>query len=113
MKNEVTIIRTEGWNDGYYWDMRCVFEIHDKKFVFIDVGSGSLYVNPHGEIAYLEEDSLSKNWVGIFEVDPNFDPDMLRYAADKLIESGESSYVLWDYEDGIEFDYYRKEEKEL
>lgn len=96
-KNGMEIIEESGYNDGYYWDMRCIFRYKGKTFEFVNVGSGSGYVPMFGGIAIVEDEML-KDWDPEFEIgiDDYFSYDAIKEYADKLLESGKESIKLWD-----------------
>lgn len=64
--NEYKLIAKEGYDDGYYWDTRYCFELDGKRYIFIDVGSGSGYYPCRGEIMEVKNDEnldiLLKDW---------------------------------------------------
>ena len=64
--SEYKIIAKEGYDDGYYWDMRYCFELDGKRYIFANVGSGSGYIPCSGEIMEVGNDEnldiLLKDW---------------------------------------------------
>lgn len=38
------VLKIEGYDDGYYWDMSATVEIDGKQYVICDAGSGSGYI---------------------------------------------------------------------
>ena len=101
--SEYKLIAEEGYNDGYYWDMRYCFELDGKRYILVDVGSLSGYISNRGEIMEVENDEnldiLLKNW----DIDKPDEPgnltekDAIQYVK-QLKESGTKpgeSFELW------------------
>ena len=60
------LIAKEGYDDGYYWDTRFCFELDGKRYIYVDIGSGSGYIPNSGEIMEVKNDEnldmLLKDW---------------------------------------------------
>lgn len=92
--SEYKLISKEGYNDGYYWDMRCCFELDGKRYILTDIGSLSGYIPCSGEIMKVENDEsldmLLKNWTTCEAIDEPEDlseEDAIQYVR-RLKESG-------------------------
>ena len=61
---EYKLIAKEGYNDGYYWDMRYCFELNGKRYIFTSIGSGSGYIPCSADIMETKNslDMLLKDW---------------------------------------------------
>ena len=61
---EYKLIAKEGYNDGYYWDMRYCFELDGKRYIFTSIGSGSGYIPCSADIMETKNslDMLLKDW---------------------------------------------------
>lgn len=104
--SEYKLIKKEGYNDGWYWDQRYCFELDGKRYILIDVGSGSGYIPNRGEIMEVENDEsldiLLKDW-DIDKIDEPHDldeKDAIQYVK-QLKESGTEageSFELWSYD---------------
>ena len=104
--SEYKLIKKEGYDDGYYWDMRYCFELDGKRYIFTDIGSGSGYVPNHGEIMEVENDEnldiLLKDWsVGKTAVPEDLSiEDAIQYVK-QLKDSGTAKgevFELWSYD---------------
>ena len=64
--SEYKLIAKEGYDDGYYWDTRFCFELDGKRYIYVDIGSGSGYIPNSGEIMEVKNDEnldmLLKDW---------------------------------------------------
>lgn len=100
MENIVKIIATEGYDDGYYWDKRFIFECNNKKYIHFDGGSGSGYYPCVGIIRYFEPNQeFLKDWKPEFVYDVGAKDDdysWLAMYANKLDASGKDELVLWN-----------------
>ena len=98
--NEVKILGESGYDDGYYWDYRVDFEYKDRKFKYLDVGSGSGYFLAYRAIMMLEDDEefLEGYRNPGYYAEPEVDPDALKeYAEICMANNGE--FVFEDEED--------------
>ena len=66
----ITVLDVEGYDDGYYWDMRAIYKYKDHIFEYVDAGSGSGYIPPYEGIALLAnpDEELSKDWKEEFTI---------------------------------------------
>lgn len=101
--SEYKIIAKEGYDDGYYWDMRYCFELNGKRYVFTDIGSGSGYIPGSREIMEVGNDEnldiLLKDWdtSNIKEPDNLTKEEAIQYVQ-RLKESGTKvgeAFELW------------------
>lgn len=83
----VKIIKTEGYDDGSYWDLRVWFEYNGKSYTYIDAGSVSGYIPTHVEIARGLPDLL-KDWHMNYFVRPAVNEYDLVEAVKQLEASG-------------------------
>ena len=91
---DVTIIDSEGYDDGYYWDFRIWFRYKGADYTYINVGSCSGYI-PHcisiknglWELPKGIRDDSCESDFGIHESE-------LIDAVDALIASGEDECIL-------------------
>lgn len=104
--SEYKLISKEGYNDGYYWDMRCCFELDGKRYILTNIGSRSGYIPCSGEIMEVENnenlDMLLKNWTTEKINKPYKLPEekAIKYVK-RLKESGTKpgeSFELWNYD---------------
>lgn len=101
--SEYKIIGKEGYDDGYYWDVRYCFELNRKRYIFTDIGSGSGYIPCSGEIMEIGNDEnldiLLKDWdtSNIKEPDNLTEEETIQYVK-QLKESGTKvgeAFELW------------------
>lgn len=100
------LIAKEGYDDGYYWDKRFCFELDGKRYIYVDIGSGSGYIPNSGEIMEVKNDEnldmLLKDWSTdkIDEPDDLYEDDVIRYV-EQLKMSGNKvgeALELWSDE---------------
>lgn len=89
----VKIIKTEGYDDGYYWDFRVWFEYNGESYTYIDVGSASGYIPTHVEITRGLPDLL-KDWHMNYFFRPAFNEYDLVDAVKQLEASGGDTLEL-------------------
>ena len=104
--SEYKLIKKEGYNDGYYWDIRYCFELNGSRYIMTDIGSCSGYISNRGEIMEVENDEnldmLLKDW-DIDKIDVPEDlseEDAIQYVKqlkESGIQAGES-FELWSYD---------------
>lgn len=101
--SEYKLIAKEGYDDGYYWDMRYCFELNGKRYIFTDIGSGSGYIPCTVEIMEVGNDEnldiLLKDWdtSNIYEPDNLTKEDAIQYVkrlTDSETKTGEV-FELW------------------
>ena len=87
----IEVINIEGYDDGYYWDVRVIYKYKDHVFEYVDVGSGSGYINPAEGITMLAgpDEELPKNWKEEFTLYDGYIEDMSRFNASTLIAAAE------------------------
>lgn len=90
----VKILKKEGYDDGYYWDRRIVFEYEGQIYTLIDVGSCSGYIPCYLSITYgdISEETLCAEELTADDVDI---PEVkLIEMVEKLKESGDSEWTF-------------------
>lgn len=101
--SEYKLIAKEGYDDGYYWDTRFCFELDGKRYIYVDIGSGSGYIPNSGEIMEVKNDEnldmLLKDWSTdkIDEPEDLPEKDAIRYV-EQLKMSGKKAgeaFELW------------------
>ena len=91
--SEYKLIAKEGYDDGYYWDTRFCFELDGKRYIYVDIGSGSGYIPNSAEIMEVKNDenldALLKDWSTdkIDEPEDLSEEDAIQYV-EQLILSG-------------------------
>ena len=90
---EYKLIAKEGYNDGYYWDMRYLFELDGKRYIFTDIGSGSGYIPCSADIMETKNneslDMLLKDWTADNIDEPDELPEVAAIGyVKRLKESG-------------------------
>lgn len=102
MENEsFKVLAKEGYNDGYYWDMRFLFECDGVRYILIDVGSGSGYIPMFTSIKYAPDislDDLLKDWPEqdkhwLEDEELTLEESFARGMVEYLMESGEDEYT--------------------
>ena len=94
------LIQKEGYNDGYYWDMRYCFELDGKRYILTDIGSGSGYIPCSADIMEVNNESLDmllKDWAAGNIDEPGDLPEVaaIRYVK-QLKESGTRPGEVFD-----------------
>lgn len=91
--SEYKLIAKEGYDDGYYWDTRFCFKLDGKRYIYVDIGSGSGYIPNRCEIMEVDNDEnldmLLKDWSTdkIDEPEDLPEKDAIQYV-EQLILSG-------------------------
>lgn len=103
------VLAREGYNDGYYWDMRFLFECDGVRYILIDVGSGSGYIPMVQSIMRAPNedlDTLLKDWPDqkslLVDEDIILDERFARDMIKDLVESGEDEYTCGEEQDDYE-----------
>ena len=86
------LIAKEGYNDGYYWDMRYCFELDGKRYILTDIGSGSGYIPCSADIMETKNslDMLLKDWTADNIDEPD---DLLEETAIQYVKQLNSSGI--------------------
>lgn len=103
------VLAREGYDDGYYWDMRFLFECDGVRYILIDVGSGSGYIPVYQSIKYAPNeglDTLLKDWPDqthlLDDEDIVLEERFARGMIKHLAESGEDEYTYSEEQDDYE-----------
>lgn len=115
MENEsFKVLAKEGYNDGYYWDMRFLFECDGVRYILIDVGSGSGYISTFKSIKSAPDislDDLLKDWPEqnehwLEDEELTLEESFARGMVKHLIESGEDEYTSPDSDEDYEGEFH-------